>query len=329
MPYFDIQVRYIHIADRGVSESQSVDFVILEEIEWEEPDIDSFAAWFLDNYGNPESQTWINMFLATDKFNSYSCEEGYYEAYIRAYKSRPDLVYNMTASRGTFSDDSPTVSTDQIKTNITVSKKAYHEFDDTYISSIECATWEGNVYGANGQLLTDKPTIKVVSANPDNSNDYRLKLVFSEVCSGNIRIVYTTQFEVWKLQIEPRVRDEAGGASGQGTVDTNRNNNSGIVTAGVELSTTSGEEGLSCSEFYNTEDTSAAYSSTVLAIWATGDTSLDVTVPEDMQEDCIPGYSSTLTLNTGESEEDCYELHILVDPCTKEILDQWTETVSC
>lgn len=77
---------------------------------------------------------------------------------------------------------------------------------------------------------------------------------------------------------------------------------------------------------YEADNREGAYHSTVFALWGGGIETLEIDIPE-MEGNCG---NSTIIKPPDEGEgEGCFRRNILVDPCTKEVLDEWLEQMAC
>jgi len=316
MPYFDIQIKYVN---ERQSSYESPDFVVLEEIESEiaAASNTTFLDWFLENYGSSEGVQWEDMYQASIEYNSYKCVDGYFEARIKAHKSRNDLNYKMIASRGNW-DESPRVTTEKVTDVISIKDAESYSFNNIYVTGIVCAVWEGDVLSSDGSLLNTNPEIKVVYEDPDDVNNNRIKLKFDQKCTGAISLVYNIQYDLWVLQI-PQREENAEASSGSYVINITKSNDG--LDDGVVISSL-GADGNSCSSYYDTEDIKSAYSSTVTAVWAGGQDSLPVTVPDELQDSCDPDSE----LEVPEDEIKTYIVYIgdVFDYCSGDIISNPT-----
>lgn len=336
MSYFDILIRFVNVEDREDKKNPATanDFVVLEQIPFEERDPSGFQSWYRENVGDSSGVPWEQMNTAYGFYNSADCSNGYLEIEIRAHKSKSDLQYKMKKTKGEWQSSVPTTETEQKKVSIVIDNEREHIFSNENVISVVCAEWEGDVFNAYGEIILPKPTISVSTYNPDNEYDTRTRIVVSEKCSGTLRVIKEIEFDTWILLIEPRMLYEgAGSTSGQGAISIDRTVNPNLFSQdGISLPENTGVENNSCSSYYESNDLESAYASTVRAIWDGGFYSLDVEIPKDkLSPNCDPlndTFAST-SVDSGEEGGDCYDLYVVRDKCTNEIISKELRSVPC
>lgn len=339
MAYFDILIRFVNEQDRptGVNHATTGDYVELEQLPFDEPADEEFQAWYMEHIGDEYSASWSQLQNAYNSFKKSDCTGGFLTVVIHAHKSRSNLNYSMTTSKGTWQSPIPTTETEQKKESVTVSNKSYHAFNKENVVSIACAEWEGDVFDQYDELILPKPPINVSVNNPDDEDDTSVRLVFGQKCTGTIRVVRDIEYDVWTLLIEPRLLyDGAGSTSSQGVIDI-PNNLDLDLPEGVEVSDTTGVDGSACTGYYESGDLEGAYASTVVAKWNGGHDTLIVEISEDqLSTSCDPANDlfglppgSTVVDREGDEDGKCYDLYVTRDKCTNEILSEELRQVAC
>lgn len=257
-----------------------------------------------------------------DKFDSACNSDGSVDIGLRVYLSNINLNYRLVATRGTLSE--PQVRTDQTIEQVTVEMATSHEVGDAQPGSITCAHWVlGEVYNLLGHKIVPPPRITIDS----------VKLLWPGLVVGTLRYGYTRQYHRYNLHINPADQSDPAimallDQAGSGLVQPCSDNEAADAVSGADA-------------------LKMRYQSTVIAIADGAVEWLDVETPElggycDGKDGSgSNGYGrtdadgnplSTTTVTHGDGGDDgaaCYNRIIVVDPCSKEVVDDYLEPTSC
>lgn len=176
----------------SASAGTSGDWLRLEQEDEDEAPAGGFLEWIAMEGKRPTIENYLQYY---DLYESSCDEDGVLEIGLRVAKSRADLAYSMSASHGTL--EGGAASSSSVKTSLTVSQQSSLDLGSRPADGVS-ATWEGDVYAVDGSTISPPPTISV-----DGST-----LSWGVVCSGVIRVSYSSVYDAWTLTIEARSTEE-------------------------------------------------------------------------------------------------------------------------
>lgn len=238
------------------------------------------------------------------------------------HKSRPDLDYSISASFGELSPSAEVVEGSKNESH-TIRGTDYLELD-IIPTTVPNAIWEGKVYNVKGEVIS----------NPEvEYNERTNRLTWNEPVIGVLRVEFDSSYDLYTLVLIPRTNSDVEGSLGAdglgpsvpityvpqtSTIDQVSDNIFAVQDA--------------LSEAFAEKNAETSYQSTIIATWGEGNfETLEIEVSPDDQTCMELAYDNKTVDDDDDDEpvEQCYELHRLYDPCTKELLDEWEETVPC
>jgi len=174
-------------------ESESDDWLEIEQPEWPEAPEGGFLAWIVQT-GKQMTLANIQEYFA--KYKSHCSEDGSLEVELWVHLSRPDLAYAITASYGELSQRFQADAAEHTY-SITVEQTDHLDLERQIAGQIK-AVWEGGVIGEDLGFITPKPTITQEGS----------VLSWGVICTGTLRLSYAEEHDTYFLKIKPRTGDD-------------------------------------------------------------------------------------------------------------------------